>query len=174
MVQSSVTTWTVAGMFLFRIKVIQNIKCGTRLNVDLLPVERRTQDEETFRKLPCSLLLNMILNEFSCLFLPFFILFASNLTNNRVANPFSPENYYDILSVLVSGKMHKHWTVWVVNSTSTVSLSDSVERSTFLMILLFAFRWVCVLRNFFISTVFFRVTSSGYLLNYQVDNDLFV
>ena len=68
-----------------------------------------------------------------------------------------------------------------MNSTSKISLSDPVERSAFLMILLFAFieeglhfAGLLFLRIFFISAVFFRVTSSGYLLNYQVDNDLFV
>ena len=134
-VQSSVTTWTVVEMFLFRIKVIQNIKSRTRLNVYLLSVERRTQDEETFRKVSCSLLL-MFFNEFLCLFHPSFIFFFyySNLTNDRVANPFSLH-----LETPSISKMHKHWRVWVVNSTSTVSLSDPVERSAFLMILLFAF-----------------------------------
>lgn len=132
-VQSSVTTWTVVEMFLFRIKVIQNIKSRTRLNVYLLSVERRTQDEETFRKVPCSILL-MFFNEFLCLFHPSFIFFYSNLTNDRVANPFSLH-----LETPSVSKMHKHWRVWVVNSTSTVSLSDPVERSAFLMILLFAF-----------------------------------
>ena len=133
-VQSSVTTWTVVEMFLFRIKVIQNIKSRTRLNVYLLSVERWTQDEETFRKVSCSLLL-MFLNEFLCLFPPSFIFFfVSNLTNDRVANPFSV--YLETPSI---NKMHKHWKVWVVNSTSTVFLSDPVERSAFLMILLSAF-----------------------------------
>lgn len=60
--------------------------------------------------------------------------FNSNLTNDRVANPFSLH-----LETPSISKMHKHWRVWVVNSTSTVSLSDPVERSAFLMILLFAF-----------------------------------
>lgn len=60
--------------------------------------------------------------------------FYSNLTNDRVANPFSLH-----LETPSVSKMHKHWRVWVVNSTSTVSLSDPVERSAFLMILLFAF-----------------------------------
>lgn len=175
-VQSSVTTRTVVEMFLFRIKVVQNIKSRTRLNVYLLSFERWTQDEETFRKVSCSLLL-MFLNEFLCLFHPSFIFFfVFNLTNDRVANPFSL--YLETPSI---SKMHKHWKVWVVNSTSTVSLSDPVERSAFLMILLFAFieeglhfAGFLFLRIFFISAVFFRVTSSGYLLNYQVDNDLFV
>lgn len=103
--------------------------------------------------------------------------FYSNLTNDRVANPFSLH-----LETPSISKMHKHWRVWVVNSTSTVSLSDPVERSAFLMILLFAFieeglhfaGFLFLRIFFFISAVFFRVTSSGYLLNYQVDNDLFV
>lgn len=112
------------------------------------------------------------------LFVPsfFHFFFVFNLTNDRVANPFSL--YLETPSI---SKMHKHWKVWVVNSTSTVSLSDPVERSAFLMILLFAFieeglhfAGFLFLRIFFISAVFFRVTSSGYLLNYQVDNDLFV
>lgn len=85
------------------------------------------------RKVPCSLLL-MFFNEFLCLFHPSFIFFNSNLTNDRVANPFSLH-----LETPSISKMHKHWRVWVVNSTSTVSLSDPVERSAFLMILLFAF-----------------------------------
>ena len=89
-------------MFLFRIKVIQNIKSRTRLNVYLLSVERRTQDEETFRKVPCSFLL-MFFNEFLCLFHPSFIFFNSNLTNDRVANPFSLH-----LETPSISKMHKH------------------------------------------------------------------
>ena len=84
-------------MFLFRIKVIQNIKSRTRLNVYLLSVERRTRDEETFRKVSCSLLL-MFFNEFLCLFHPSFI-----LTNDRVANPFSLH-----LETPSISKMHKH------------------------------------------------------------------
>lgn len=70
------------------------------------------------------------------LFVPsfFHFFFYSNLTNDRVANPFSLH-----LETPSISKMHKHWRVWVVNSTSTVSLSDPVERSAFLMILLFAF-----------------------------------
>lgn len=172
-VQSSVTTWTVVEMFLFRIKVIQNIKSRTRLNVSWAADIRR----RNIRKVPCSLLL-MFFNEFLCLFHPSFIFFFhSNLTNDTVANPFSLH-----LETPSISKMHKHWRVWVVNSTSTVSLSDPVERSAFLMILLFAFieeglhfAGFLFLRIFFhISAVFFRVTSSGYLLNYQVDNDLFV
>lgn len=113
------------------------------------------------------------------LFVPsfFHFFFYSNLTNDRVANPFSLH-----LETPSISKMHKHWRVWVVNSTSTVSLSDPVERSAFLMILLFAFieeglhfaGFLFLRIFFFISAVFFRVTSSGYLLNYQVDNDLFV
>lgn len=63
-----------------------------------------------------------------------FFFFYSNLTNDRVANPFSLH-----LETPSISKMHKHWRVWVENSTSTVSLSDPVERSAFLMILLFAF-----------------------------------
>lgn len=66
--------------------------------------------------------------------LSFFFFYYSNLTNDRVANPFSLH-----LETPSISKMHKHWRVWVVNSTSTVSLSDPVERSAFLMILLFAF-----------------------------------
>lgn len=70
------------------------------------------------------------------LFVPsfFHFFFHSNLTNDTVANPFSLH-----LETPSISKMHKHWRVWVVNSTSTVSLSDPVERSAFLMILLFAF-----------------------------------
>lgn len=116
-------------------------------------------------------------NSSVCSILLSFFFFYSNLTNDRVANPFSLH-----LETPSISKMHKHWRVWVVNSTSTVSLSDPVERSAFLMILLFAFieeglhfAGFLFLRIFFyISAVFFRVTSSGYLLNYQVDNDLFV
>lgn len=82
--------------------------------------------------------------------------FYSNLTNDRLANPFSLH-----LETPSVSKMHKHWRVWVVNSTSTVSLSDPVERSAFLMILLFcfyrrgiAFRWVSVLKIFFLYLLF--------------------
>jgi len=90
------------GNVSFSNKSVQNIKSRTRLNVYLLSVERRTQDEETFRKVPCSLLL-MFLNEFLCLFHPSFIFFVSNLTNDRVANPFSL--YLETPSI---SKMHKH------------------------------------------------------------------
>ena len=127
-VQSSVTTWTVVEMFLFRIKVIQNIKSWTRRNVYLLSVERRTQDEETFRRFLVPFYWCFWTNSSVCSILLLFF-FVSNLTNDRVANPFSL--YIETPSI---SKMHKHWTVWVVNSTSTVSLSDCVERSAFLMI----------------------------------------
>ena len=133
-VQSSVTTWTVVEMFLFRIKVIQNIKSRTRLNVYLLAVERRTQDEETFGRFLVPFYWCFSTNSSVCSILLSFFFFYSNLTNDTVANPFSLH-----LETPSISKMHKHWRVWVVNSTSTVSLSDPVERSAFLMILLFAF-----------------------------------
>ena len=130
-VQSSVTTWTVVEMFLFRIKVIQNIKSRTRLNVYLLSVERRTKKHSEGSLFPF-----IDVFQRNPLFVPsfFHFFFYSNLTNDRVANPFSLH-----LETPSISKMHKHWRVWVVNSTSTVSLSDPVERSAFLMILLFAF-----------------------------------